>query len=142
MKRTVLGFMVAPLWVPMAFAAALWLTGGQSGAIVQISWLSFVFGYAGACLLGVPAFAWLRARGLTAAWVNAIAGFALGGVVLYLVLVMVGLLLGAGVEQSLFGALVSFTTWGPWIIVCPVGSLVAITVWLIARPDRPAAAGY
>ncbi len=140
MSRTELAFVVAPLWVPVALMIEWSLLATPLDLLnfwaVFAGFASLAIGYAGTFLFGVPAFLFLRSRNWTAPWIGAVLGFAIAVITLFLFNVLFALALGYSVDDLLLGALSSFSDWGAWITAGPIGSLVGVTLWLIARPDR------
>jgi hypothetical protein len=144
MSRSVIAFLVAPLWVPLLVTPYCYLfvfPHAEQGRWVVISAiLSAIFSYGGTVLLGVPIFSILRARNLTASWIAIAIGFVIGAVVFEVFLVLLGLSLYGGnfklamktfYETILDPIKLMFLVWPG-----SLGGIVGITLWLIARPDR------
>jgi hypothetical protein len=144
MSRSVVAFLVAPLWVPLlvtpfcypfVFPHAAQLHWVVIGAI-----LSTIFSYGGTILLGVPIFSILRALNLTASWIAIAVGFVIGAVTFEVFSVLFGLSLNGGNLELVMKTYYE-TFHDPiqlMFLVLPgsLGGIVGITLWLIARPDR------
>ena len=139
MNRTAVAFALAPLWVPVLMAPlaghVIFPYPEQAHWVGTAIFLAAIFGYCGAYLFGFPAFCFLRARGLTAWWISVVLGFAIAVIVLAIFAGLFALLLGASMLDAMFGSLRIFY-WEGTGVVGLAGSLVGITLWLIARPDR------
>jgi hypothetical protein len=140
MSRTEFAFIVAPLWVPVALMIEWSLLATPPDRlnhwILVAGFGSLAIGYAGTFLFGVPAFLFLQSRNWTARWIGVVLGFAVAVTTLFVFNALFALALGYGVRNAVLGALSSFSDWRPWITAGPIGSLVGVTLWLIARPDR------
>lgn len=143
MLRTFAAFLIAPLWVPLllypyALFVMLPYAGQQRGIVVIVG---LIFSYGGVLLFGLPAFLYLRSRNLTAPWIAVALGFAVGPIVWLMFLFLFGLALGLGVRLSLDTLLSEWTLQKVMMLGVPglLGALIGITLWAIARPDRPRA---
>jgi hypothetical protein len=79
MRRTVLAFLIAPLWVPAGawpYAAYMFPYPEQQHWILMTTIVATVFAYGGTAALGIPAFLLLRARKYTSFWIAPVLGFA------------------------------------------------------------------
>jgi len=140
-RRTILAFAIAPLWVPLLVIAAILLfdpyvkyDGGPAPAGV----VSTVITYAGILLIGLPAFLFLRSRGWTSWWLSVALGFAAGVAMFAVFLIAFGSLLGESLHDQ-WNALPHnpfLTNAATCLVTGGLGALVGITLWLIARPDR------
>jgi hypothetical protein len=157
MNRTVLAFIVAPLWVPLivgAYATELVFSlpnPGQSSPIIAVvAIISAVIAYLITMGIGLPTFLWLRSRGIVRFWCAPAIGFLVGAIV-WLAFGVFALGHGSGIppgtrSYSIYGlAAVSpvheglsagSTTVYQMVTMGLVGALVGATIWLIARPDR------
>lgn len=141
MGKTAIGFLVAPLWVPVAVGtyAALYLfpQPEQSHWIAIATVISAIFGYAGTFVLGLPALLVLRSCGQTAAWIS-IAGGLIGGILTWTVFgIVFGLSLGNSMRFIIINIQDQFTKNIEFLLQPGLlGALVGLTWWLIARPDR------
>ena len=139
MSRTVLAFLIAPLWVPAAavpFAVRAFPYPEQRHWIYITVFIAAIFAYGGVAALGMPAFRLLRARKHTAFWIAPILGFAVGVVAWLVFIVLFGLSLGnswAFVSHDLASNSAHLSAFLP---TGALGAAVGATLWLIARPDR------
>jgi hypothetical protein len=127
MGRPILALLTAPLWVPVIFVAAMIVEQPPAESpVVEMTIVFALFAYAGAALFGIPAYLLLRRSS------RALLGAAIG----------LGFVAGA----VTWGALLIVLEWGPamtslspweqqmFLPAGAVGSLVGVTLWLIARP--------
>jgi hypothetical protein len=79
MNRSLVAFLVAPLWVPLVMTplASLYMfsSPNQGPWVVITTFPGVVFGYGGTLAFGLPAFAVLRSRQMTAFWIAPVLGF-------------------------------------------------------------------
>jgi len=140
MNRKTVAFIVAPLWVPLVFAPlaqfVIFPYPGQGLAVTITVFLAAIFSYGGMILFGIPAFRLFRAHHLTSCWIAGFVGFFIAVIVSLLFFFLFGISLGNGVGDSLLGSLSASATWVSVGGTGPMGILVGITLWLIARPDR------
>ena len=145
MTRTILAFIVAPLWVPLVilFITSFFrpLDTEYSNAAIATVFVSLVFSSGCTVLFGVPAFRFLRSRNLTAPWIAVIVGFTVGAAVVLIAAILFALSLGNNVLHSLATVQSMFANGKPrdllWLGGAgSLGALVGITLWMIARPDR------
>lgn len=145
MKRTVIAFIVAPLWAPFAYGVARFFLGTPyyPDPIIWELVAAFLITLGGELLLGFPAFLFLRSHRMTAFWVAPVSGCIVGatwGIVFagcFLVstgVMYYGIEKSVEVFQKLFngGGNLSQISLGPALL----GTIVGTTLWLIARPDR------
>jgi hypothetical protein len=134
-NRTVLAFLVAPLWVTFAAAIIAVIAfpyAGQGQWILISIIIGTVVGYGPTWLLGGPVFLLLRRRNHTSLWLALVLGFVTGGAAW----LGFGVLFALWLRSSpLFTAdLINFF----WVLgTGTLGSIVGASLWLIARPDRP-----
>src|SRR6266540_824083 len=78
MKRGAVAFFIAPLAVPLLLLP--WLSSGHLalGWMLTATVIAAMTGYVGTLVFGMPAYFFLRARGLTSAWIAVAIGFAIG----------------------------------------------------------------
>ncbi len=147
MGRTVTAFLVAPLWVPLAVLCLVVLGGGGELGIA-IAVMSGVTTYAAMFALGFPIFMLIWWCKLTGPWIAAVVGYIVGILSSQALMICLGLSLvdakGGNVDKAIHNVILGvFNTkispedlpilLGPGLIGIPVG----VTLWLIARPDRP-----
>jgi len=141
MLRPVLAFLVAPLAAPVLVAAHAYMPGVTEGYWYRW-WIedSAVMAYAGAVLVGGPAYLLLRAKRWTAFWLAPTLG-SIVAVAFSSVYVALNLLRLGGKEfspswQGLVEIVRHLSLWWPAI---PLGAVVGALLWLIGRPaDRQA----
>jgi hypothetical protein len=145
MNRTQIAFLVAPLWVPLVMLLLakfdLFPYDHQGVWIAITIVLAAFFGYAGTFIFGVPAFMFFRSRGFTSCWLAGILGFCIGAIVMSAFVFFFALALQSSVEEAANTALSIFDPWKSnqlfsALLAGSIGSLVGITLWFIARPDR------
>jgi hypothetical protein len=142
MNRTVVAFIVAPLWVSFAAGLIAYISpypGTTFQDIITGMCLGGLAAYLGEFALGLPAFLFLQSLGMTRLWIMALSGCIIGAVcgVVYTTGVMFYFSLGdidalIGVLQKLFngnGNLIQMSL-GPSLL----GAVGAATFWLVARP--------
>jgi hypothetical protein len=135
-SRLAMALFVAPLAVPVLLLP--WLLSGHLATtwILTTIFVGGLVSYAGALVLGVPAYFILSARGLTAAWVSPAVGFAIGALMWLIFSVLFALSLDQGLSGVRFALTDPHTLRG---VLWPggiLGSIVGAVFWLIARPDR------
>lgn len=145
-RRSVIAFVVAPLWVPIlvsSYLIAAIFSRPLDPIVSPYSIISFaaivsiIVSYGGTVAIGLPiywmALRWRRTRFAIAP----VVGFAVG---LVTWLVVVAIAFPHPVDELAKEVLVTLreptqlmsVVWPGWI-----GALVGITLWLFARPDRP-----
>ena len=140
MNRPGLAFLVAPLWVPLVYAPyaalAMFPSAGQAHLVVISTIFSALFAYAGAALFGVPTYRLLRRKPRLLLAAAILVGFAAGGLMWLVFLILVALLLGS----TVIGFLSEFW-YSPggahWVALAyrgALGALVGLTMWFIGRP--------
>jgi hypothetical protein len=142
MKRTVVAFLLAPLWVPAAeviyTAHRIPFLKPRHLVILTILWA--IFAYGGALILGLPAFyllGFFGVRNRTSFWLTIALGF---GIAVLTVIGFSAFFFGLFAPDFSIGFV--FNQWthlSLWLDALPIGvlgSIVAGTLWLIARPDR------
>lgn len=144
MKRSILAFLVAPLWVPVwagvfgqfAFKPEPGIFGpGQEPDWFLASLVAgLAIGYGATWFLGIPAHLTLGMRRWTAWSVYLSVGAGLGILTRLLGRLAYGLSRGDPAHAATY-AVAMFAD--PAVILAPMilGMLVALTVWAIARPD-------
>lgn len=140
MSRTKRAFIIGPLWVPVLVtpfsAISMFPSRSQWFWVGATAFLSAMFAYLGTLAFGLPSFNFLASRKITSWWVAAVAGVIYGMATWVIFLIFFGL--------SLDGPYVGFAT----LLAMPVsagsliapgflGAIVSLTIWAIARPDRP-----
>ncbi|WP_156751148.1 hypothetical protein [Mesorhizobium sp. AA23] len=136
MQRHAVAFFSAPLAVPLFTLP--WVLSGHlaAGWILTATVITALVSCAGTLALGMPAYFFLRARGLTTFWIAGIIGFVIGAFMWLVFSVLFPLSLDQGLPgvrfaltdlRSLKGVL-----WPGGVLGAIVGSLF----WVIARPDR------
>ena len=126
--RTALAFIVAPLLVPVVAVI-------QTPNAIAFT-IALIVGYGGMLALGPPILVALRALGWTSGWLAAPIGV-LCGMTLWIVTgFFFALSLGASWSQACASAVELQWLDRIWT-AAGIGAAVAITFWLIARPDRP-----
>ena len=140
--RTALAFLVAPAWIPALGVGTIYFVdpyAAQDNSFPLIGATSAMVTYLGVLVIGLPAFLFLRRRGWTSRWLAVALGFGAGVVMCAAFLFVFGLGFGEGLSEQL--AMLRQEPVLPNIIMQLVtgslGALVGITLWLIARPDRP-----
>lgn len=135
MNRTVIAFIVAPLWVPVAAEVVAYTLEPTDSLSVAVDVLYNTFvSYLGAFALGFPAFLFLRSRKMTTFWIATLSGCIIGGV--WGAMFTTGLIFylgGIGAIQKLFGGNGNLVQMS--LSPAMLGMIVGATVWLIARPD-------
>jgi hypothetical protein len=135
--------MIAPLWV----AALFFLVVLQSDdlpnhalAVMIMTVIGAVTGYAGSLLIGLPGFLLLRKHGITSWRGITFLGFAAGMVACFVFMVAVGISTGKVTPGEVVRAMLRYDIF--WSVLSEVlaggfvGAVVGFTVWLIARPDK------
>lgn len=138
MNRSVIAFVVAPLSVPLVVSICWFVRDpGIGGVIATIIAVSAILTYTGTFAFGIPAFLFLRSRNLTAFWIAPITGFIIGATMSTIVTAsyMVGL---GGSLQDAINEIHEELTKSQSLLGWPglLGTIVGVTLWLIARPDR------
>lgn len=139
MGRTANAFFIAPLWVPagVAFYSSLFLTQSSDMVTFYIV-VAAIFGYAATFALGCPVFLLLRSLRLTAPWISFVFGFALGVLAWALFMFLFALSLGYSIPSAALQAWKIFADDHSILLGSGLlGIFVGLTLWLIARPDRP-----
>jgi hypothetical protein len=135
MNRTVLAFIAAPLIVPIILVPYFAAKAPNIGVLFPLIMSTFV-SYIGVFMFGLPAYLLLRTNHLTSFLISIPLGFAIGGVMLFISNAILALLLDqgiSGIREALANTgTLSYVLW-PF---GPLGALVGIVLWLIARPDR------
>jgi hypothetical protein len=126
--KTILAFAVAPLWVTGA-TVVFGIYGfpySMRYMIIVTAIVGTLFAYAGTLIFGVPAYRALTARQQTAPWIALVLGAGVAGVTWAIILFLFWL----------DGTRPSPVWWLSFFPVFGLGSVVGLTIWLIARPDR------
>jgi hypothetical protein len=141
MGRPVLALLVAGLTVYILVTAYLSRGAFPVGNNVVVAFFNAIISFTGVLLLGLPAYLFLLARKWTALWIAPVAGFIVAAVVWYVFISLLGLSSVNSLSDFLSG-LTDLPTFkmALWP-VGPIGAVAGVVVWLIARPDRSAAAG-
>lgn len=143
MSRTALALAIAPLWVPlivMGFEYRAHVPPPGARETLAVGALVAFNAYLAVYLFGLPGFLALRSRRRTG-W---IAATALGGVVGILALIpfdlsaaiAVHLMFDIAVPWAVLGLAAEIARKFYFLYTAPLGMLVGLTLWLIARPDR------
>jgi hypothetical protein len=137
MLRPVIAFLVAPMAVPLLLAAYYFVPG--AARISPWDVFTAAIAYAGAFLVGLPTYLFLRDKKWTAFWIAPIAGFMVAIVTWYGFIAVSPLLFGLFrfVPRMSELAALLYALWP----IGPVGAITGALLWLIARPDRPAVGG-
>ena len=136
MKRSTIAFFVAPLAVPLL--VLVWSFAGHLALRWQLTMMVIAafLSYSGTLAFGMPAYIFLRARGLTATWIAGAVGFVIGALMWLVVLVLFPLSLGQGFSGVRLGmadfSIVTDIVWPGGVL----GTIVGVLFWAIARPDR------
>jgi hypothetical protein len=143
MSRTRLAFVIAPLWVPLVVPviteAFLYRSpAGLMADLIPRVITSVIFGYGGTLVLGVPLFRFLRSRQITGFWAAPVFGFIVAMITWGIPL---GLLHLSAPKNAIGPSFMELATDAGFLAVIfvpgVVGMMVGVTLWLIARPDRP-----
>src|ERR1700722_1899705 len=146
MARTIMAFAFAPLWGTAATAGFAYYAFPYPE---QPHWIVIVIGtifvYAGTWILGIPAYRFLLFRHQTSPWIAVALGFADGCVTwaVFLFVFAFSLLLMTHSHPLGDSSAVAWHELTTNSVLClsflPVGalgSIIGLTIWLIARPDR------
>src|SRR6476620_2710474 len=137
--RTVLAFLVAPLWVPIAtaiYAVRIVPYAEQRHGIYMTTLIGALFGYGAVWAIGFPAFRILRARGFSSYWAAIIIGFVVALLTWHIFKVLFALSLGNSLSFVWQDWAAKDVQWALILTIGALGSVVGGTLWLIARPDR------
>lgn len=136
MQRHTVAFFVAPLAAPLLMLP--WLLSGHLalGWILTAMVIVALVSYAGTVVVGMPAYSFLRARGLTAAWIAGIVGFAIGSLMWLVFSILFPLSLGQGLTGVRLGLTDLHSLRGVLWPGGMLGTIVGALFWVIARPDR------
>ena len=138
--RTLIAFLVAPLWVvaPVGLLAITMTTPHpwQNPSMYAIVATGTLFGYGGTVILGLPALYILRARGYTAFWVALLTGFTAGALTWLVFLAVISLLLHASVDRQCLSMFATSPRSLAFWVAGVLGVAVGATIWWIIRPDR------
>jgi hypothetical protein len=131
--RTFLGFIIAPLAVPLL--GAIWIPNPL------VLFAAIPVGYGGMAILGLPLYFGLRGMGWTSGWIAAPLGALCGMVTWVVTIALLGLLpypgfRGDGGFRGAYAA-INDIRWENLWPCAGIGATVAIMFWLIARPGRP-----
>jgi hypothetical protein len=137
MLRPVIAFLVAPMAVPLLLAAQYFVPGAAGISPWDI--FTAVIAYAGAFLVGLPTYLFLKDKKWTAFWMAPIAGFMVAVVTWYVFIAVSPLLFGLFrfVPRMSELAALLYALWP----IGPAGAITGALLWLIARPDRSTTAG-
>jgi hypothetical protein len=139
MVRTIVAFALAPLWATAAtivWACYAFPYPEQRHWIAIATFVGTIFAYAGTFAIGIPAYRILSARNQVSAWTAVVLGFGIGSITWIVFEVLFVFSLGAGAAFSWWQLTLDLTEWHFLLPVGALGSLVGLTLWLIARPDR------
>lgn len=136
MQRRAVAFFIAPLAVPLLMLP--WLLSGHlaSGWILTAVVITALVSYAGTLALGMPAYFFLRARGLTALWIAGVTGFVIGALMWLVFSVLFPLSLDQGLAGVRFALTDLYSLRGVLWPGGVLGAIVGVLFWVIARPDR------
>jgi hypothetical protein len=140
MSRHRLAFVVAPLWVPVLVGLycffLIFTRPGQEELIVIAMTIGAILSYGGTLAFGRPAFAFMRTHRMTSIWMAMATGFAIGALTSFFFLVAIAAML-QGLAALLFSDEALHAALSLFNVASGImGTLVGITLWLIARPDR------
>lgn len=139
-SRTVLAFALAPLWVTAAtalFAVQAFPYPAQRHWIIITTVIGTIFAYAGTIVLGAPAYWFLGSRNFRGPSVAIALGIGIGGLTWACFLFLFPISLGEGAAVAWQALTTNPAIWQSFLPACVLGSIVGITLWLIARPDLP-----
>jgi hypothetical protein len=136
MKRSAIAFFIAPSAAPLLLLP--WLCSGRlaPGWVLMAVLLATLVSYTGTFALGMPAYLFLRARGLSAAWIAGAVGFVIGALMWLVFSVLFPLSLDQGLSGVRFALTDLHTLRGVLWPGGVLGAIVGSLFWLIARPDR------
>ena len=141
MGRPVLALLAAGLTAHILVTTYLSWGAFSVGNNVVVALFSAIISFTGVIVVGLPAYLFLLARKWTALWIAPAAGFIAAAVVWYIFLSLLGLSSVGSLSDFLSGltdvATFKVALWP----VGPIGAVAGVVVWLIARPNRSAAAG-
>jgi hypothetical protein len=141
MKRTVVAFLVAPLWVP---AAGVVYTAYQvpflkPSNLVYVTIVWAILAYSGALILGLPAFyalGLLGVRNRTSFWSAIALGLEMGVLTFFgFSIFFFGLFAPDFSIAFVLNQWTHLSLWWDALQFGVLGSIVGITLWLIARRD-------
>jgi hypothetical protein len=141
MKRTVVAFSLAPLWVPAAEIAyaAYKMPFLKLGHLVIQAILWAIFAYGGTLIFGLPAIHALDFFGVRhrkSFWIAMVLGFGAGVLTTFCFLVLVIRLFAPKFNIAfIFDQWNRSAFWWEYLPMGVLGSIVGGTLWLIARPD-------
>ena len=133
MNRELIAFLIAAVAVPIFLTAVSFggMPKSPSGAIFLAA--SFFVSFCAVFLLGLPTCYFLQDKKWTAFWIAPLAGFAVAAAAWYALTVLLGMVFASDRLSVLID--ISLLQGALWPIG-PVGAVVGVLVWLIARPDR------
>lgn len=145
MRRTIIAFLVAPLWVPLVFGLYAGFTSPPKffGEPDKAMWIirsiaaGFIAGYLATFVLGFPIHLLLRAVHARF-WPYALAWLGTGILFWFLATLASGLAV-TGEISFVMRELIETVWFRPHIPLAAgaLGLLVGASLWRIARPDRP-----
>jgi ABC-type transport system involved in multi-copper enzyme maturation permease subunit len=142
MKRTVVAFLLAPLWVPAAEVAytAYKIPFLKPRYLVIGAIISAIFAYGGALIFGLPAFhalGFFGVRNRKSFWIATVLGFGIGVLTALCFLVFCFSLFAPDFNIAFVLNQWNWSAfWWEYLPMGVLGSIVGGTLWLIARPDR------
>lgn len=134
--RTIAGFLIAPLVVPVVMASVVFLfvKGDLSGALFAAA-VSAAFAFTGMGVIGLPAYLLLPKRGPQSFFTAALVGL-LAGIITIFMSVALYEHDGGSFWNTLQFVVSLRSNWIGAIVPAGFGILVGMVFWLIARPDR------
>lgn len=145
MKRTLLAFLIAPLWTPVIAGIDAALSDTRPQQVVKLAhteWVAIVvvghlvIGCLAAWTVGVGLHLLLRKWRVTALWQHVAAWFA-AGLMLRALLIFAAWFTTGGVGMGLREVAEKAVTHPLFLLAGGVvGALMGATIWLIRRPDR------
>lgn len=150
MNRHVAAFLLAPLTVPLLMSV---LALQILLEVRSLYWfgllLAAVVSYAGALLVGAPAYVVLRSCSWTTFWLAPVVGSVIGVIMAITLVVIFPLVLESGILASVVAIFADGSHWGGTVflpkpdsaeaLIGPgiLGAFVGTVLWFIGRPDRP-----
>ena len=136
MNRRIIAFVVAPLLVPILLAHYLYTLAANETWFMVALMFSVAIAHGGTFILGVPIYLLMRARNWTSFWIAPLLGFFAAGFMWLGFAALLALLL----DQGMSGVRVVLTNPHGLSDVMwpfgPLGAIVGMAFWLIARPDK------
>lgn len=136
MNRRLIAFIIAPLSVPVMLGHYLYSLTVTPTWFAMALMLSIVVSYSGVLIFGIPIYLLARTWNWTAFWIAPLVGFIVGGIIWF----TFGMLLALLLDQGFAGVRAVLTNSSGLGDVLwpfgPVGAVVGMIFWIIARPDK------